>query len=237
MVNWYLKIPMPHSTQAPLRISMSLVTGPLTPTRHSTPPPSAREYLWAGTAFQHSLLMATIPICTLEDTPQHPLTLLTFLPPTIMCTQSPLQPQPLWSTWIIILPLVYLSLLKFPLPLGSKGLKPMFNNAMKSSASSTHLSPAEFARCACTLLTNLGYPNTFTTLEVWVDRLLNYYKCYLQGNLLKTMQGTLGIDANLQNELCTLVKEIHTSPNSHLFEDPLDPACSFHVQCKEPVGT
>ncbi|KNZ77044.1 hypothetical protein J132_07705 [Termitomyces sp. J132] len=32
-----------------------------------------------------------------------------------------------------------------------------------------HLSPAEFARHTCALLTNLGYPDASTTLEVWVD--------------------------------------------------------------------
>ncbi|KNZ74396.1 hypothetical protein J132_06966 [Termitomyces sp. J132] len=99
------------------------------------------------------------------------------------------------------------------------------------------LSPMEFARCACTLLTNLGYPNTSTTPEVWADGLLDFHKCYLQGNLLETMQGTLGIDDNLWNELHTLVKEIHTSLNPHPFKDPLDPAHFFHVQCKEPVRT
>ncbi|KAG5349173.1 hypothetical protein C0989_005452 [Termitomyces sp. Mn162] len=99
------------------------------------------------------------------------------------------------------------------------------------------LSPAEFARHTHTLLTNLGYPDTSTTLEVWVDRLLNFHKHYLQGNLLETMQGTLGIDNNLQNELCALVEEIHTSPNSRPFKDPLDPAHSFHVQCEEPIRT
>ncbi|KAG5335132.1 hypothetical protein C0989_002327 [Termitomyces sp. Mn162] len=80
-------------------------------------------------------------------------------------------------------------------------------------------------------------PNTSVTPEVWADRLLNFHECYLQGNLLETMQGTLGIDDNLRNELCTLVEEIHTSLNLHPFEDPLDPTCSFYVQCKEPVGT
>ncbi|KAG5334206.1 hypothetical protein C0989_004025 [Termitomyces sp. Mn162] len=95
----------------------------------------------------------------------------------------------------------------------------------------------EFARCTHTLLTNLGYPDTFMTLEVWVDQLLDFYECYLQGNLSETMQGTLGIDNNLQNELCTLVKEIHTSPNPCPFKDPLDPTRSFHVQCEEPVRT
>ncbi|KAG5349353.1 hypothetical protein C0989_004427 [Termitomyces sp. Mn162] len=56
-------------------------------------------------------------------------------------------------------------------------------------------------------------------------------------NLLETMQGTLGIDDNLQNKLCALVEEIHTSLNPCPFEDPLDPTHSFHVQCKEPIGT
>ncbi|KAG5328308.1 hypothetical protein C0989_010589 [Termitomyces sp. Mn162] len=99
------------------------------------------------------------------------------------------------------------------------------------------LSPAEFTRRTRTLLTNLGYPNASATPEVWADRLLNFHKCYLQGNLPENTQGTLGIDNNLWNKLCTLVKEIHTSPNPCPFEDPLDPACFFHVQCEEPVGT
>ncbi|KNZ76763.1 hypothetical protein J132_08836 [Termitomyces sp. J132] len=95
----------------------------------------------------------------------------------------------------------------------------------------------EFARCTHTLLTNLGYPDTSVTPEVWVDQLLDFHECYLQGNLPETMQGTLGIDNNLWNKLCALVEEIHTSPNPRPFEDPLDPARSFHVQCGEPVGT
>ncbi|KAG5329321.1 hypothetical protein C0989_009840, partial [Termitomyces sp. Mn162] len=69
------------------------------------------------------------------------------------------------------------------------------------------------------------------------DRLLDFHKRYLQGNLPENTQGTLGLDNNLQNELRALVEEIHTSPNLRPFEDPLDPACSFHVQRKEPVGT
>ncbi|KAG5349926.1 hypothetical protein C0989_001224 [Termitomyces sp. Mn162] len=51
------------------------------------------------------------------------------------------------------------------------------------------------------------------------------------------MQGTLGINTNLQNELHALVEEIHTSLNLHLFEDPLDPSHSFHVQCKKLIRT
>ncbi|KAG5349687.1 hypothetical protein C0989_002366 [Termitomyces sp. Mn162] len=99
------------------------------------------------------------------------------------------------------------------------------------------LFPAESARRTRTLLTNLGYPDTSATSEVWVDRLLDFHECYLQGNLLETMQGTLGIDDNLWNELHALVKEIHTSPNPCPFKDPLDPTCSFHVQHEEPIGT
>ncbi|KNZ75208.1 hypothetical protein J132_03929 [Termitomyces sp. J132] len=99
------------------------------------------------------------------------------------------------------------------------------------------LSPAEFVRCTCTLLTNLGYPNTSATPEVWADRLLDFHKRYLQGNLPETTQGTLGIDDNLQNKLRALVEEIHTSPNPRPFEDLLDPAHSFHVQRGEPIRT
>ncbi|KAG5338174.1 hypothetical protein C0989_008073 [Termitomyces sp. Mn162] len=102
---------------------------------------------------------------------------------------------------------------------------------------SLHLSTVEFARCACTLLVNLGYPDTSATPEVWADRLLNFHKRYLQGNLPEAMQGTLGINVNLWNELRTLVDKIHTSPNPHPFEDPLDPSRSFYVQHEEPIRT
>ncbi|KAG5333405.1 hypothetical protein C0989_005846 [Termitomyces sp. Mn162] len=93
----------------------------------------------------------------------------------------------------------------------------------------------KFARCTHTLLVNLGYSNISAILEVWADQLLNFHKHYLQGNLPETMQGTLGINANLQNELHTLIEEIHTSLNPCPFKDPLDPSHSFHVQCKEPI--
>ncbi|KAG5734773.1 hypothetical protein E4T56_gene672 [Termitomyces sp. T112] len=92
------------------------------------------------------------------------------------------------------------------------------------------LSPAEFTRHTRTLLTNLGYSDASATLEVWADRLLDFYECYLQGNLPENTQGTLGIDDNLWNKLRALVKEIHTSPNPRPFEDPLDPARSFHQE-------
>ncbi|KAG5332710.1 hypothetical protein C0989_006583 [Termitomyces sp. Mn162] len=57
------------------------------------------------------------------------------------------------------------------------------------------------------------------------------------GNFPENTQGTLGINDNLQNELRALVEEIHTSLNLRPFEDPLNPARSFHVQREEPIGT
>ncbi|KAG5341906.1 hypothetical protein C0989_007066 [Termitomyces sp. Mn162] len=100
---------------------------------------------------------------------------------------------------------------------------------------SLHLSPAEFARCTCTLLNNLGYQITPRTLEVWTDHLFDFHECYQQGSLPETTQGTLGINANLWNKLHALVKEIHTSTNPCQFENPLDLAHSFHIQKKGPI--
>ncbi|KNZ82264.1 hypothetical protein J132_03778 [Termitomyces sp. J132] len=229
MADPYWKIPMPHSTQVSLRISTCPVTGPLTPTRHSTPPLSAREYSQAGTALPHSMPMAIIPVSTPEDTPQHPPTPPTFLPPITMCIQSPLQPQSLRSPWITIPP-------PCP-PFAAQTRVKAYAQQRDEVLHFLCLSPAEFARHTHTLLTNLGYPDASATPEVWADRLLDFYKHYLQGNLPENTQGTLGIDNNLQNELRTLVEEIHTSPNPCSFKDPLDPTRSFHMQCKEPIGT
>ncbi|KNZ73521.1 hypothetical protein J132_03285 [Termitomyces sp. J132] len=136
-----------------------------------------------------------------------------------MRIQSPLQPQPLRKLRITIPHPAHHSPFKPLLPLGSKGSKPTPSNVTKFSASS-----------AC-------YPDTSATPEVWADRLLDFHERYLQGNLPENTQGTLGLDENLRNELRALVEEIHTSPNPRPFEDPLDPARSFHVQREEPVGT
>ncbi|KAG5335236.1 hypothetical protein C0989_001744 [Termitomyces sp. Mn162] len=236
MADPYWKIPMPPSTQVPLQINMCPITGPLTPTRHFTPPPSARKYPRAGAALPHFTPMAIIPVSTPEDTPQHPPTPPTFPPPITMHIQSPLQPQSLRNPWITIPP---------PCPPFAAQTPPSpRQQRVKAYAQQCdkvlrflHLSPAEFARHTHTLLTNLGYPDASATPEVWADRLLDFHKCYLQGNLPENTQGTLGINNNLRNKLCALVKEIHTSPNSRPFEDPLDPARSFHVQHEEPVGT
>ncbi|KAG6882846.1 hypothetical protein C0993_008946 [Termitomyces sp. T159_Od127] len=43
------------------------------------------------------------------------------------------------------------------------------------------------------------------------------------------------VDLNLWDKLRTLVDEIHTSSTPQHFEDPVDPTCSFHVQCKELI--
>ncbi|KNZ75083.1 hypothetical protein J132_04567 [Termitomyces sp. J132] len=112
---------------------------------HWTPDPNQAFYAPSisqgipGAALLHSLLMATTPACTLGGIPQCPPTLPTFPPPTTTCTQSPLQPQPLWGLWTIIPPLVCHSPPKPLLLPGSKGSKSMPNNATKSSASSASL--------------------------------------------------------------------------------------------------
>ncbi|KAG5348552.1 hypothetical protein C0989_010002, partial [Termitomyces sp. Mn162] len=194
------------------------------------------EYPQAGAALPHSTPMATTPVSTPEDTPQHPPTPPTSPPPITMHTQSPLQPQSLRRPRITIPP---------PRPLFAAQTPPSPRQQRIEAYAQQHdkvlrflcLSPVEFARRTCTLLTNLGYPNASATPEVWADRLSNFHKHYLQGNLPENTQGTLGLDDNLQNKLRTLVEEIHTSPNPRPFEDPLDPARSFHVQHKEPVGT
>ncbi|KNZ79543.1 hypothetical protein J132_09255 [Termitomyces sp. J132] len=236
MADPYWKIPTPHSIQVPLRTSTCPVTGPLTPTRRSTPPPSAREYPRAGAALSHSTPMAITPVSTPEDTLHHPPTPPTFPPPITMRTQSPLQPQSLRRPWITIPPPRPPFATQTP-PFPRQQRVEAYTQQRDEVLCFLRLSPAEFARRTRTLLTNLGYPNASATPEVWADRLLDFHERYLQGNLLENTQGTLGIDNNLRNELCALVKEIHTSPNPHPFKDPLDPAHSFHVQCEEPVGT
>ncbi|KAG6893088.1 hypothetical protein C0993_002018, partial [Termitomyces sp. T159_Od127] len=37
------------------------------------------------------------------------------------------------------------------------------------------------------------------------------------------------------DKLHALVDKIHTSPTPQRFEDPVDPACLFHMQHKEPI--
>ncbi|KAG5735374.1 hypothetical protein E4T56_gene12805 [Termitomyces sp. T112] len=160
----YWKIPTPHSTWVPLQTNTCPVTGLLTPTRHSTPPPSAREYPWAGAALPHSTPMATTPVSTPEDTPQHSPTPPTSPPPITMRTQSPLQPQSLRRPQITIPP---------PRPPFATQTPPSpRQQRVKAYAQQRdkvlrflHLSPVELARHTRTLLTNLGYPDTSATPE------------------------------------------------------------------------
>ncbi|KAG5718726.1 hypothetical protein E4T56_gene2679 [Termitomyces sp. T112] len=169
-------------------ISTFSTIGPLTPTRHSTPPPSAREYLQAGTTLQHSLLMATTPTCTLEDTLQHPPNSAYLLPAYCYAYSVPAAaPAPLEHPDNYSPPHLPFSAQVPPSPRQQrvKAYVQQHNKVLHFLC----LSPVEFARHAHTLLINLGYSNTPTTPEVWVDWLLNFHEYYLQGNLLKTTQG------------------------------------------------
>ncbi|KAG5716110.1 hypothetical protein E4T56_gene10873 [Termitomyces sp. T112] len=177
--------------------------------QHSTPPPSAREYPQAGAALPHSMLMAIIPVLTPENTLQHPPTPPTFPPPITMRIQSPLQPQSLWSPWITIPPRPPFATQTPPSPRQQrvKAYAQQHDEVLRF----LHLFPVEFARHTCTLLTNLGYPDASTTPEVWADRLLDFHERYLQGNLPENMQGTLGINDNLRNELRALQEELNAA--------------------------
>ncbi|KAG6881500.1 hypothetical protein C0993_001203 [Termitomyces sp. T159_Od127] len=73
------------------------------------------------------------------------------------------------------------------------------------------------------------------TPEQWADHLLEFHELYQHGAIPESAQNTLQVDLHLQDKLCTLVDEIHTSPTPWRFEDPMDPARSFHVQREEPT--
>ncbi|KAG5333005.1 hypothetical protein C0989_006372 [Termitomyces sp. Mn162] len=195
-----------------------------------------QEYPRAGTALPHSTPMAIIPISTPEDTSQHPPNS-AYLPSTHyyvypIPAAAPVPPEPM-DNYSPPRPPFAIQTPPSPRQQRVEAYTQQCNEVLHF----LHLSPVEFARCTHILLTNLGYPDASATLEVWADQLLNFHECYLQGNLLENMQGTLGIDNNLWNKLHALVEEIHTSLNPRPFEDPLDPACFFHVQCEEPVRT
>ncbi|KAG6884703.1 hypothetical protein C0993_008834 [Termitomyces sp. T159_Od127] len=63
----------------------------------------------------------------------------------------------------------------------------------------------------------------------------NSMSSYQHGAIPESAQNMLQVDLNLQDTLCALVDEIHTSSNSQHFKDPVDPACSFHMLCKELI--
>ncbi|KAG6877434.1 hypothetical protein C0993_007366 [Termitomyces sp. T159_Od127] len=97
------------------------------------------------------------------------------------------------------------------------------------------ISLAEFVKHAHTLLISLGYNDLSGTPKQWANRLLKFHELYQRGAISEGARNMLQVDPNLWDELRTLVNEIHTSPTPWRFENPMDPACSFHVQCKEPI--
>ncbi|KNZ77624.1 hypothetical protein J132_04991 [Termitomyces sp. J132] len=218
MADPYRKIPTPHSTPVPLWISTCPVTGPLTRAFYT---PSISQGIPPGwchpPTFHTDGNNPHINPRGYSAAPPNP----AYLPPANyyvypIPAAAPVPPEPMDN---------------YSPPAHS------YTQQRDEVLCFLHLSPAEFTRHTHTLLTSLGYPDASATPEVWADRLLDFHKRYLQGNLPENTQGTLGINDNLRNELCALVKEIHTSLNPRPFKDPLDPARSFHVQCEEPVGT
>ncbi|KAG6881931.1 hypothetical protein C0993_012444, partial [Termitomyces sp. T159_Od127] len=100
---------------------------------------------------------------------------------------------------------------------------------------SLRISPAEFARRAHALLVSLEHNDLSETLEQWANCLLEFHKLYQCRAIPENAQNMLQVDLHLQDKLHTLVDEIHTSSTPRHFEDPVDLARSFHVQCKEPI--
>ncbi|KAG6883100.1 hypothetical protein C0993_007861, partial [Termitomyces sp. T159_Od127] len=73
------------------------------------------------------------------------------------------------------------------------------------------------------------------TPEQWANCLFKFHKLYQCGAISESTWNMLQVDLNLQDELHALLDEIHTSPTPWHFGDPVDPACSFHVQHKELI--
>ncbi|KAG6896022.1 hypothetical protein C0993_008860 [Termitomyces sp. T159_Od127] len=80
-----------------------------------------------------------------------------------------------------------------------------------------------------------GHSDLSGTLEQWANHLLEFHELYQHGSIPESTQNTLQVDLHLLDKLHALVDEIHTSPTPRHFEDPVDPARSFHVQRKEPT--
>ncbi|KAG6894314.1 hypothetical protein C0993_011815 [Termitomyces sp. T159_Od127] len=82
---------------------------------------------------------------------------------------------------------------------------------------------------------SLGHNDLSGTLEQWANCLLKFHELYQYKAISESAQNMLQVDPNLQDELRTLVDEIHTSPTPQHFEDPVDPTHSFHMQCEELI--
>ncbi|KAG6876053.1 hypothetical protein C0993_005944 [Termitomyces sp. T159_Od127] len=85
------------------------------------------------------------------------------------------------------------------------------------------------------LLVSLGHHDLSETLEQWANCLLKFHELYQCRAIPESTQNTLQVDLNLQDKLHALVDEIHMSPTLQCFKGPVDPACSFHVQCEELI--
>ncbi|KAG6896483.1 hypothetical protein C0993_008361 [Termitomyces sp. T159_Od127] len=97
------------------------------------------------------------------------------------------------------------------------------------------ISLVEFTKHTCALLISLGHHNLSETPEQWADHLFKFCELYQHGAIPESAWNTLQVDLNLWDKLHTLVDKIHTSSTPQCFKNPMDPACLFYVQCKEPI--
>ncbi|KAG6882665.1 hypothetical protein C0993_009657 [Termitomyces sp. T159_Od127] len=121
-----------------------------------------------------------------------------------------------------------------PSPLGHQRVKAYIQQCDKV-LQLLRISLAEFARRAQALLISLGHNDLSGTPKQWANHLLEFHELYQCGAISEDAQNTLQVDLHLQDKLCALVDEIHTSPTPWRFEDPVDPARLFHVQHEEPI--
>ncbi|KAG6885007.1 hypothetical protein C0992_005524, partial [Termitomyces sp. T32_za158] len=85
-----------------------------------------------------------------------------------------------------------------------------------------------------TLLWGLGQKYPDEPPEDWAHHLLNFNNQGAAGRLPESVRKDLRQNAFMRNELQSLVDKIHMSPNPRTFEDPTDPARSFHIQWGAP---
>ncbi|KAG6886997.1 hypothetical protein C0992_001262 [Termitomyces sp. T32_za158] len=85
-----------------------------------------------------------------------------------------------------------------------------------------------------TLLLGLGQKYPDGAPEDWAHCLLNFNDQGAAGQLPESVCKDLWQNAFMRNELCSLVNKIHVLPNPGTFDNPADPARSFHVQQGAP---
>ncbi|KAG6894268.1 hypothetical protein C0992_006810 [Termitomyces sp. T32_za158] len=90
--------------------------------------------------------------------------------------------------------------------------------------------PHRFPPPDITLSSTPGQKYPDESLEDWAHRLLNFNDQGAAGRLLESVREDLRQNTFMRNKLQNLVDEIHVSPNPGTFEDPADPARSFHIQ-------